>query len=182
MAATDSLERNIGYYKDGKFTIKHFDFPASMDSHEKLLSYLGLKEINDREFPPHGLEVYYGNYSKETESFQYGVIITFWDDHGPLVICDTYMDFLKLLNDLHGYMTLVKNASIFNIEMNTKDISKSIEELSGKIDEIDSKLIDVVQETRTVGNLVEVGIGRILKGYIENGVEKITSVIRQMKC
>ena len=174
MSILDSTERNIYHYVDGQWELHNYKFPVTMDSHEKMLEYLHLNQKADDRDLPLGIEVYYGEYDRGIESYMYGVIITFWEDHGPLVICPKYIDLLKLFNELNGYMNIVKDVSVYNIELNTKSTIEKLEDVSNELDNLDTRMNEIRLETERVGNLIEYdGISNKIKKYIDEAVKNL---------
>jgi len=160
-AIDDSANVVLHRYKNKQWVIEKHSFPASMDGFEEIRKYFGyIENLTTSEFPDH-MEVYRKK-KWDKASFSYAVILTFFGDHGPLIICDTFIDLLNLMNEVNGLTSMLLNNSIYHIENNIKSIQNDVNDIETNVDLMKRELgLDIER----VGNLIETGIGRIIKNY-----------------
>lgn len=114
MAAIDnSSEVRLHRYKNKEWSIETHSFPASMSTHQEIREYFGFTNpLSDTRisFIPY-IDVYCGEYNKETNSRPYAVSLNLFKVHSQLIFCDTFIDLMNLLNEVNGYTNNIKTAT-----------------------------------------------------------------------
>jgi hypothetical protein len=177
MSAIDETSEVIFHrYENKEWQLEKHSFPASMNSFKEIRDYFGYTvTVTDENYMSQIAIYRKENWIKERVSFEYAVIINFFEDHAALVMCPTYIDLLHLMNEIKGLSIINLGYFMDSIQTNIIRINKKLDSIKDTVESNDISL-----QIKWIGNLIEVGIGKKIKEYIDEAVEKITDQNKEL--